>query len=390
MLIYAGMWAAGWVILGEERKAVLHWLGFNLLLALGLGLVSLRPAGDPWFTVVLANLVLAGGFLLLYRGGALFLRLPVRDGELAAAMLGCIAFALWSGPIPHGPGWIHPGAGTAALIGWTLLAGSWRGRAALTAQFGARTAWVALSPQVLYGLVQVLRAHQIITLDATAVQLQTHSAANELLVYASMLSAAVFNLVYMFLIVLRLMGRLTYMVDHDALTGLFNRRAIQAMLEREWARWRRMGKPFTVIALDLDHFKQINDRWGHPAGDAVLRSTASLLRREVREVDSVGRVGGEEFLVLMPGCAPASAAHVAERLRGVLRARPVDVGTAEPVPVTGSIGVAAVVSTDTDLAHLLRRADAALYIAKAQGRDCVVCAAADSGRVPVTPVVPAI
>ena len=98
MLIYAGMWAAGWVILGEERKAVLHWLGFNLLLALGLGLVSLRPAGDPWFTVVLANLVLAGGFLLLYRGGALFLRLPVRDGELAAAMLGCIAFALWSGP----------------------------------------------------------------------------------------------------------------------------------------------------------------------------------------------------------------------------------------------------------------------------------------------------
>jgi diguanylate cyclase (GGDEF)-like protein len=151
-----------------------------------------------------------------------------------------------------------------------------------------------------------------------------------------------------------------------------------------------MGQPFTVLALDLDHFKQINDRWGHPAGDAVLRSTASLLRREVREVDSVGRVGGEEFLVLMPGCAPASAAHVAERLRGVLRARPVDVGTAEPVPVTGSIGVAAVVSTDTDLAHLLRRADAALYIAKAQGRDCVVCAAADSGRVPVTPVVPAI
>jgi diguanylate cyclase (GGDEF)-like protein len=390
MLIYAGMWIAGWVIVGEERRAVRHWLGFNLLLAVGLGLVSLRPAGDPWLTVVLANLVLAGAFLLLYRGGALFLRLPTRDVEAAMLMLSCMAFAVWTGPVPTGPGWIHPGAATAALIGWVLLAASWRSRGALAEQFGPRTAWVALAPQVVYGIVQGVRAWQIFTLDATAVQLQTQSASNQALVYVSMLAAAVFNLVFMFLIVLRLMGRLTYMVEHDGLTGLLNRRAIETLLEREWVRWRRMGQPFTVLALDLDHFKQINDRWGHPAGDAVLRSTASLLRREVREVDSVGRVGGEEFLVLMPGCAPASAAHVAERLRGVLRARPVDVGTAEPVPVTGSIGVAAVASTDTDLAHLLRRADAALYIAKAQGRDCVVCAAADSGRVPVTPVVPAI
>lgn len=371
MLIYTGMWAAGWVIVGEERKAVLHWLGFNLLLALGLGLVSLRPTGDPWLTVVAANLLLAGGFLLLYRGGALFLRLRVRDGELAALMLLCMAFALWAGPRPDRPGWVHPGGGTAALIGWTLLAGSWRSRAALTAQFGSRTAWVALSPQVLYGLLQVLRAGQIFTLDATVVQLQTHSAANELLVYASMLSAAVFNLVYMFLIVLRLMGRLTYMVDHDALTGLLNRRAIQSMLEREWARWRRMGQPFTVIALDLDHFKQINDRWGHPAGDEVLRQTAGRLQGQVREIDAVGRVGGEEFLVLMPGCTAGDAPAVARRLHLALRNAPVEVDSRAQLQVTASLGVAVVDVGDATVDKLLARADLALYRAKHGGRDRV-------------------
>ncbi len=243
MLIYAGMWIAGWVIVGEERRAVLHWLGFNLLLAVGLGLVSLRPTGDPWLTVVLANLVLAGAFLLLYRGGALFLRLPTRDVEATMLMLSCAAFAVWAGPVPTRPGWIHPGAATAALIGWVLLAASWRSRGALAEQFGPRTAWVALAPQVVYGIVQGIRAWQIFTLDASAVQLQTQSVSNQALVYVSMLSAAVFNLVFMFLIVLRLMGRLTYMVEHDGLTGLLNRRAIETLLNASGRAGGAWGSP---------------------------------------------------------------------------------------------------------------------------------------------------
>ncbi|MCK6423520.1 MAG: GGDEF domain-containing protein [Burkholderiaceae bacterium] len=376
MLIYAGMWAAGWVIVGEERRSVLHWLGFNLLVAAGMGLTLLRPTGDPWLTVALANVLIAGAFLLLVRGGALFLRRPTRDLELGLIALAGLAFVLWTGPAPRGPGWIHPGGAATAVIAWSLLSMCWRDRAALAEQFGPRTAAVALAPMALYGGLQAWRTVQIFTRDASFVHIQSQSTANELLVYASLLAAAVFNLVFMFLIVLRLMGRLTYLVEHDGLTGLLNRRAIQSLLEREWARWRRLGEPFTVVALDLDHFKQINDRWGHPAGDEVLRSASSLLRREVRSIDAVGRVGGEEFLVLMPGCAPESAVGVAERLRRSLRGQPVAIDGGREVAVTASLGVAAVDAGDPDLEHLMRRADAALYQAKHEGRDRVVRAQA--------------
>jgi diguanylate cyclase (GGDEF)-like protein len=155
---------------------------------------------------------------------------------------------------------------------------------------------------------------------------------------------------------------------------LLNRRAIQNLLEREWARWRRLGQPFTLVSVDLDHFKQINDRWGHPAGDAVLRNTARVLHEQVRSIDRVGRVGGEEFLVLMPGCTPCSAAAVAERLRMALRNDPVELVPQGRVALTASLGVAVVTSGDADLEQMIRRADAALYRAKHEGRDRVVLA----------------
>ncbi len=151
----------------------------------------------------------------------------------------------------------------------------------------------------------------------------------------------------------------------DALTDLWNRRAFNRRLQEEWMRHARNGRPLSLLSLDLDHFKRINDEFGHPAGDAVLAQTAQLLRKSVRLSDLPARVGGEEFAVLLPETDAASAMGVAEKLRRVL------VDAAWPhAPVTASIGVSSAAPDRHGDPHvLIAQADQALYAAKQRGRN---------------------
>lgn len=160
----------------------------------------------------------------------------------------------------------------------------------------------------------------------------------------------------------------------DALTGLENRSAVLDGLDLELARSVRGGVPLGVILTDIDHFKRINDTHGHPAGDAVLVEVSRRMRAAVRPYDRVGRHGGEEFLVVVPGCAWEEAVQVAERIRERIRTGPVPVGE-EEVPVTASFGVAIhQPGSGCGAEELIRAADAALYRAKRQGRDRVALA----------------
>ena len=162
---------------------------------------------------------------------------------------------------------------------------------------------------------------------------------------------------------------LRHQATHDHLTGLWNRAMILEELGRTLPRTIDGNQPFAVAIVDLDHFKQINDTHGHTGGDTVLREAAGRLRAILRDYDSIGRYGGEEFLVLLPGCDAAAAADIAERARAAVAAAPVDIDGA-PVPVTASIGVASV-STHIEPAVLVDAADAALYRAKDGGRNRV-------------------
>lgn len=157
---------------------------------------------------------------------------------------------------------------------------------------------------------------------------------------------------------------------HDELTGLANRRALDRALLREWRRLQRNGDGFAVLAMDLDHFKDVNDRFGHPAGDQMLMQVAGRLKRAAREVDLIARVGGEEFIVLVNGHSAEGAQIAAERLRVAVAAAPYALkdGLA---PITISIGVALAKVEDPDIADVLERADQALYRAKRDGRNRV-------------------
>jgi diguanylate cyclase (GGDEF)-like protein len=169
----------------------------------------------------------------------------------------------------------------------------------------------------------------------------------------------------------RLRDELRRQAFYDPLTGLYNRRSLDDFIKRRHADWRRNGSAYSMLMIDLDFFKQINDRFGHDAGDQVLRETAALLKQIVRANEAAFRFGGEEFLLVVDSAAPEEALRCAERVRRAIEELRVT-GNGRILPaITASIGVAGC-PVDSDVpADLLQRADEALYAAKAGGRNRV-------------------
>jgi diguanylate cyclase (GGDEF)-like protein len=165
----------------------------------------------------------------------------------------------------------------------------------------------------------------------------------------------------------------------DGLTGLANRRACEDHLASELARVQRFGGPLAVVIADLDDFKEVNDRFGHPTGDVVLREFARTLEEGIRDIDLASRWGGEEFVLLLPGTDVAGAVRVADRIRGALENRLVFTSEGEPIPVTASFGVAGFPEATTAQA-LLAAADAALYEAKRSGKNGVAASREPAAR----------
>lgn len=167
--------------------------------------------------------------------------------------------------------------------------------------------------------------------------------------------------------------------QHDDLTGLGNRRLLRIRLEDELHRAERFGQAVSVLAIDIDYFKALNDRHGHPTGDASLRKLAGLMTRNLRRIDTIARIGGEEFVVLLPRTNLDEAAGVAEKLRSMVEGTEFPGGEGQPGgTLTVSVGVAALRSEETG-ADLLARADSALYEAKDRGRNRVVKASQAAG-----------
>lgn len=177
---------------------------------------------------------------------------------------------------------------------------------------------------------------------------------------------AYLSLLYLFAYLRRHYAQMHQMAHTDALTSLTNRRAMQIKLDNELERARRYNRPFAVLLADLDHFKRINDTYGHSVGDQVLREAAGRLLQHLRESDSLARWGGEEFLVLAPETDLQQAHHLAQRLLEAIRETPMS-----GVHVTLSLGVACYREGDS-VAVILSRADEAMYRAKAAGRNQVV------------------
>ena len=165
----------------------------------------------------------------------------------------------------------------------------------------------------------------------------------------------------------------------DPKTGLFNTRHFAAALAEELTRAQRFERPLSLMMLDLDLLRDINNKFGHLAGDAVLRGVADVLRRELRQYDIPARFGGEEFSIVLPETAPEQALEIAERIRRALSASRFEVETStDPISATISIGVASYPADGQGAEELIHQADLAVYSAKLQGRNRAVAASSES------------
>ncbi len=169
----------------------------------------------------------------------------------------------------------------------------------------------------------------------------------------------------------KLETELEEMATRDPLTGLLNRRELSRLLEEELERAKRHQRPMAIMWIDFDHFKDINDTYGHAAGDSVLKSASKLLVDSVRGVDWVGRFGGEEFVIVLPEMDVNEARETAERLRHLMSTVPQPIGNGDSVPLTMSVGVAVFPSHGVNAGQLRAAADRAMYRAKERGRNCV-------------------
>ena len=376
MALYAALWWLASHVLPQERRPMLHWAAYALATAAATALVGWRALGPPWLCYTGASALLVLSLVLARRGAELFLGLRPADRETLLLLGLVLPLLMWIGPAPDRAA-ARVALGALASC-WLVLAALPRAVPAVRREFGARAVWGMAPPLLALCAINLFVAARAVLGDAAQASIHQAGAIAQIVTWGTTLvAAAAFNILFLAMVVMRLLQRLHHEATHDPLTGLLNRRAMNAALQAEWDRHARFATPFAVLSLDIDHFKRINDSRGHETGDQVLQEVARRLHGAVREIDRIGRTGGEEFLVLMPGCsADSDGLLTAERLRRAVGGLPVQLAGTPPLRVTLSAGVAGPAAADAGVSAMLQRCDRALYCAKSQGRDRVALQAA--------------
>lgn len=181
----------------------------------------------------------------------------------------------------------------------------------------------------------------------------------------------------------RMLQRIEKMATHDDLTKLFNRREVERHINLECHRADRYQSDLSVIMLDIDHFKRVNDTYGHLSGDKTLRVVSTIIRETIRETDIAGRYGGEEFIILIPGVSCEGTRVLAERLRNNIKATAIQVDSHKRLSVSASIGISGISPDIKSPEQLVKSADEALYRAKATGRDRTCIAEQINKSIPI-------
>ncbi|CAM4125268.1 sensor domain-containing diguanylate cyclase [Roseateles saccharophilus] len=371
LILVAGVAALVWTALAWTARiaprASLTMACANAANALSLTLHVLRGTLPDAFTYWPSDVLAVASFALL---GAAVPAITTRElpWKPAAAAVAACALALLALPYGGDLRW-QARLISAAAAGLTLMAGltAWRslGRSAS----GRRTPAPLALPLFLIAALMALRCAESFANPGATPDLRLPTGFNLVFLWTGLVLLLLQNATLAFLVLMRLILRIERLLERDPLTDTLNRRAFDQALASAHA-WLARGRGYALVMIDMDRFKQLNDSLGHAAGDAALRQMVKELQPCLREVDRFGRLGGEEFCVLLPDTDIAGAALVAERMRCLIDAAPLR-WLEQDWPLSASFGIAEAERGDTGADAVLARADAALYRAKHQGRNLV-------------------
>ena len=368
-VVCAVAWAAMGTAMRLSAQASISFAVGNLLLAVGLMLTSLRTAEPAYVYYHVADTLSLLGLALLHRAIRRLVHADLPHPLLAGLpVLLALAITL---PFPPSPSSFTVMAlafsGTAAWYAFSSFMDCYRG---LDAGVFNRFSRLAISgPLFLLGVMMSVRAGRVVVRAAFELGTVPANPNPVAFLWGALVLLVFVNIAMSGLAAGRLVMRIRALADMDHLTGCLNRRSLDLRLKIELSRNRRNSSGLACVFFDLDHFKQINDTHGHEVGDAALRHAARVIGLLLREVDVLGRYGGEEFIVLMPDTNLQGARDAANRMRLVLERTPLKIDGLE-IELTASFG-AAVVLPDENQDSFLARADAAMYEAKRLGRNRV-------------------
>ena len=351
-----------------SSRVIGAWGVAMLVLAAGMLGLALRGLIPDWISIAAANTLVVAAIVLALRGLRRFLGSRPRDllgwGLTGALFVYLLLFSLvWPSNVAR-----TVAISTAVAIMAVRAALLLRQRAPAACRLSCRFAEVVFW---LTAAMTAARGVAILIVPSEDMMEPGPLNAASFLFYAAFIIVATLGAMWME--IESLQGELVRSAHYDSLTGLYNRGTFLEECARELSRCARGGPAFSLAVFDLDHFKLVNDRFGHPVGDRVLKSFAEVLRASIRKHDTVGRYGGEEFALLMPHTGKDTAARVAGRVRREVEARGVT-ADGRRIEVTVSGGVAAYGADGEDWDTLLSAADTALYAAKDAGRNRIVIA----------------
>ena len=354
---------------GVARRSLRVWSAALLLQGLGWMLMAMHGRLTPWLTIALAAAALLGSYVATTRALRLLLHVPQRRLLVGTVTLICWLGIAWFGVVmPDYPmrryfssfaTIVYLLLVIAPLLGSLRPGGSVAQRVMLLAMLGGLAVWI-------YRLVELLGGTD------SGTSMLTLSLCNAISMVYGAIEPVIATIGFMLIYNEDAQNELHRLARTDPLTGVLNRLALDEEAERLFRQATVQARPLAALMIDTDHFKQINDRFGHADGDRVLATLAACLGERLRQAGMLGRIGGEEFLVLLPDRAVAEAAAFGEALRSAVAALHPMLDGAPGVTV--SIGVAVLAPVDADVHALIRRADRALYEAKRSGRNCVVTA----------------
>jgi diguanylate cyclase (GGDEF)-like protein len=376
LLITAILCAVMLLVLGSLRRSgiagVKEWIWSNCMAFAALMLYALRGIAPDVLSIEVANALLAGSIASIYIGLRRFFQLDVPSRTLIAGLgvmvAGVAAFHYIWDLISARVVVVSMFHGAVSFcIGTTLLKTSRELRRRYAYRFTLYMAFLFAFGHLVRGLVYASNSDMLTSsLHATSWNL--------LFLSIGTLVLPIYTMGAVMMVHDRMMLKALDEANRDFLTSVWSRRAFFNIAERELLRSRRTGRPLSLLVFDVDHFKQLNDNFGHATGDQVLVGIAECATKTMRSIDYIARIGGEEFAVLLPDTDISSAIAIAERLRHSLNEHvhhSLPKSDSDlPFSVSVSIGVA-MASRDEVLSMLLNRADKALYKAKASGRNAV-------------------